>query len=126
MVSRASRESTVTTVPKVVLYGNSLIVSGVGASLEGRPGLQLVQVDARDASAEALGDLAPDVVVFDLATARPDVVALWRRHPHVLPIGVDLLTHRAVVFSSESERVLTTDDLLRVIEGRTGTATRKT
>ena len=104
--------------PKVVLYGNSLAVSGVGASLEGHPGLQLVRVDATDASAEALGELEPDVVVFDLATAQPDVVALWQRHPRVLSIGVDLLTQRAVVFSSQPERVLTTDDLLRVIESR--------
>jgi hypothetical protein len=113
-------------VPKVVLYGNSLAVSGVGASLEGHPGLQLLRVDATDASAEALGELEPDVVVFDLATAQPDVVALWQRHPRVLSIGVDLLTQRAVVFSSQPERVLTTDDLLRVIEGRTGTATKRT
>jgi hypothetical protein len=125
MVSGESEESTVT-VPKVVLYGNSLAVSGVGASLEGHPGLQLERVDASHASAEALGELEPDVVVFDLATAQPDVVALWQRHPRVLPIGVDLLTHRAVVFSSQSERVLTTDDLLRVIEGRMGTATKTT
>jgi hypothetical protein len=110
----------------VVLYGNSLALSGVGASLEARPGLRVVRVDAADASAEALSKVEPDVVVFDLATAQPDVVALWQRHPRVLPIGVDLLTHRAVVFSSQSERVLTTDDLLRVIEGRMGTATKKT
>jgi hypothetical protein len=123
MVSGASGESTVTTVTKVVLYGNSLAMSGVGASLEGQPGLQLVRVEATDASAEALGALEPDVVVFDVATAQPDLVALWQRHPRVLPIGVDLLTHRAVVFSSKSERVLTTDDLLRVIEGRQGAFT---
>jgi hypothetical protein len=102
----------------VALFGNSLALSGVGASLEAYPGLHVVRVDATDASAEALRELAPDVCVFDLATAQPNVVALWRQHPHVLPIGVDLLTHRAVVFSSQSARVLTTDDLLRVIGSR--------
>ena len=107
----------------MVLYGNSLALSGVGASLEAHPGLHLVRVDAADASGEALRRIEPDVVVFDLATAQPDVVALWRRHPHVLPIGVDLLKHQAVVFSRQSARVLTTDDLLRVIEGRMGPGT---
>jgi hypothetical protein len=107
-------------VPKVVLYGNSLAVSGIGASLEGRPGLQLVRVDAAERSAEALRELEPDVVLFDLATARPDVVELWRRDRPILPIGVDLLKHRFVVFTGTSSRALTTDDLLRVIESRTG------
>ena len=105
---------------KVVLYGNSLALSGVGASLEAHPGLRLVRVDAKGASAEALGDLEPDVVVFDLATARPDVVELWTRDRPVLPIGVDLLKHQVVVFSGESARAATTDDLLRIIEGRMG------
>ena len=107
----------------VVLLGNSLALSGVGASLETRPGLRVVQVDAAGASAEALTMLEPDVAVFDLATNQPDVVDLWRRHPGVLPVGVDLLSHQAVVFSRESSSVLTTDDLLRVIEGRKGPRT---
>jgi len=109
----------------VVLYGNSLALSGVGASLEAHPGLQVVRVDAADSSAEALSELEPDVVVFDLATAQPDVVALWRRDPPFLPIGVDLLKHRVVVFSGTPSRVLTTDDLLRVIEGRMGPKARR-
>jgi hypothetical protein len=108
----------------VVLYGNSLALSGVGASLEAQPGLRLVRVDAKDASAEALRDLEPDVVVFDLATARPDVVELWRRDRPVLPVGVDLLRHQVVVFSGEPARALTTDELVRVIESRVGSQKR--
>jgi hypothetical protein len=103
---------------KVVLYGNSLALSGVGASLEGHPGLDLVRVDATKASAETLHELQPDVVVFDLATAQPDVVALWQRDPPVLPVGVDMLNQQVVVFSGTRSRALTTEDLVRVIEGR--------
>jgi hypothetical protein len=105
---------------QVVLYGNSLALSGVGASLEAHPGLRLVRVDGKVTSAEALGELDADVVVFDLATARPDVVELWKRDRPVLPIGVDLLKRQVVVFSGESSHALTTDDLLRVIESRMG------
>jgi len=105
---------------KVVLYGNSLALSGVGASLEAHPGLRLVRVDAKGASAEALGDLEPDVVVFDLATARPDVVELWSRDRPVLPIGVDLLKHQVVVFSGTCSSARTADDLVRVIESQMG------
>jgi hypothetical protein len=104
----------------VVLYGNSLALSGVGASLEAHPGLRIVRVDAADGSGEALRRIEPDVVVFDLATARPDVVALWKHDRPVLPIGVDLLKHQVVVFSGEPSPAPTTDDLVRIIESRMG------
>jgi hypothetical protein len=110
---------------KVVLYGNSLALSGVGASLEGHPGLDLVRVEAGEAAAETLHEIRADVVVFDLATAKPDVVQLWRRDRPVLPIGVDLLKHQVVVFSGKASRALTTDDLVRVIEGGMGRKPRR-
>ncbi len=115
--ARSNRPRTVLT---VVLYGNSLALSGVGASLEGHPGLDLVRVEAGDASAETLHEIQADVVVFDLATAQPDVVKLWKLDRPVLPIGVDLLKHQVVVFSGKASRALTTDDLVRVIESRMG------
>jgi hypothetical protein len=123
MVMALAAVSTAASLLTVVLYGNSLALSGIGASLEAHAGLRLVRVNAADESAEALRELGPDVVVFDLATAQPDVVALWRRDPRVLPIGVDLLKHQVVVFSGKSSRALTTDDLLRIIESRMGPAT---
>ncbi len=113
------------TVLKVVLYGNSLALSGVGASLEGHAGLELLRVDAGESSAQALHDLQADVVVFDLATAPPDVVKLWKRDRPVLPIGVDMLKHQVVVFSGEPSPGLTTDDLVRVIEGRMARKARR-
>ena len=106
----------------VVLYGNSLALSGVGASLEGHPEVQVLRLGATDRPSEGLLRLEPDVVVFDLATAQPDVVALLRQHPRVLPVGVDLEAHQAVVFTGRSSRALTADDLLRVIESRLGAA----
>jgi hypothetical protein len=109
---------------KVVLYGNSLALSGIGASLEAHPGLRLVRVEA-DRSAEALLELEPDVVVFDLATAQPDVVALWQRDPPVLPVGVDMLNQQVVVFSGTRSRALTTEDLVRVIESRMSAKARR-
>jgi hypothetical protein len=109
----------------VVLYGNSLAVAGLGASLEAHPGLRLLRVEATNRSAEALLELEPDVVVFDLATAQPDVVALWQRDPPVLPVGVDLLKQQVVVFSGTRSRALTTEDLVRVIESRRGAKGRR-
>lgn len=118
MAAAPGGESTVPGVLTVALFGNSLALAGVGASLGECPGLRVQPLDPAAALDDALGALEPDILVFDLARNQPDVVDLWRRHPGVLPVGVDLLSHQAVVFSRESSSVLTTDDLRRVIEGR--------
>ncbi len=103
----------------VVLYGNSLVVSSIGASLQGCAELQVSCVDATlpDAALQLIA-LQPEVVIFDLAVAQPAfAVALWRAKPRLVLIGVDLATGQALVLSGQPSRLLTMDDLLRVIEG---------
>ena len=96
-----------TTMRTVVLYGNSLVVSSIGASLQGRAELQVSCVDAT----------LPDVVIFDLAMAQPEfAMVLWKAQPRLLLIGVDLTTGQALVLSGQPSRLLTMDDLLQVIE----------
>jgi len=103
----------------VALYGNSLVVSSIGASLQGRAGLQVSSVDATlPDAASRLGALQPDVVIYDLAMAQPEfALALWKAQPNLLLIGVDLTTGQALVLSGQPSRLLTMDDLLQVIEG---------
>jgi hypothetical protein len=107
-----------TAMRKVALYGNSLVVSSIGASLQGRAGLRVVSVDATQPNAaQQLDQLQCDVVIFDLATARPEfAIDLWKTHPQLLLIGVDLTTGQALVLSSQPSRLLTMDDLLQVME----------
>ncbi len=104
---------------KVALYGNSLVVSSIGASLQGHGGLEVSSVDAAlPDAASRLGALHPDVIIFDLAVAQFEfAIALWRAQPRLLLIGVDLTTGQALVLSGQPSRLLTMDDLLQVIEG---------
>jgi hypothetical protein len=106
------------TLRTVVLYGNSLVVSSIGASLQGRAELQVSSVDTTCPQAEErLRALQPDVVIFDLAAARPEfAIALWKTQPHLLLIGVDLLAHEALMLSGQPSRLLTLDDLLGAIK----------
>ncbi len=106
----------------VVIYGNSLVVSSIGASLQECAGVTIVPVDPAMSDAGGnLSALQPDAVIFDLATAQPDfAIALWKKQPQLLLIGVDLPKGQALVLSSQSTRVLTTDDLLQVIAGQSG------
>src|SRR5512139_1534260 len=102
----------------VVLYGNSLVMSSIGASLQGRAGLQVLSVAATlpDAASQ-LGALKPDVMIFDLTMAQPEfAIALWKAQPSLLLIGVDLTTGQALVLSGQPSRLFTMDDLLQVIE----------
>ncbi len=105
---------------KVALYGNSLVVSSIGASLKGRAGLQVCSVDATPpGAAEQLSALQPDVVIFDLAMAQPEfAIALWKVQPRLLLIGVDLTTGQALLLSGQPSHLLTIDDLLQVIESQ--------
>ena len=102
----------------VVLFGNSLVVSSIGASLQGCPGLQVMAVDVpMHSAAQRLAALRPDVVLFDLAAAQPDfAITLWKAQPDLLLIGVDLARNQALVLSGQPTRALTTEDLLQVIQ----------
>lgn len=102
----------------VVLYGNSLAVSSIGASLQGRAGLQVLPLDAAlpDAAGQ-LSALQPDVIIFDLAATLPnDAIRLWKARPTLLLIGVDLAMRAALALAGQPARALTTDDLVQVIE----------
>ena len=102
----------------VALYGNSLAVSSVGASLQGCAGLKVLRLDAAlPDAAQQLSALQPDILIFDLAATRPnDAIGLWKARPALLLIGVDLAMGEARVLSGQPARALTTDDLLHVIE----------
>jgi hypothetical protein len=100
------------------LYGNSLVLSSVGATLRARPDLQVLVVDATaPGAAERLKALAADAVIFDQATTPPQVaIPLCEANPDLLLIAVDFRTGQALVLSSQSSPVLTADDLVHVID----------
>ncbi len=111
----------------IVLYGNSLAVSSVGASLRDCEGLRLVSVRAvlPDAFHELI-KLRPDVVIFDLTATQPNfALALLQARPGLLLVGVDLKTDKALVLSGQTSHVLTTEDLLRVIGSPSDSAAKE-
>ncbi|MBZ5723287.1 MAG: hypothetical protein LAO03_23370 [Acidobacteriia bacterium] len=102
---------------RVALCTNSVVVSSIGASLEGRAGLEVVRIDPRSPDAvRRLEDLWPDVAIVDLTTAQSEPISLLRKYPGLLLIGVDLNSNELVVLSGERARPLTMDNLVRVIE----------
>ena len=103
---------------RVVLYGSDLVVSTVGANLRGQVGFQILQIDPLLPDAlQRLDAARPDVVLFDLTNNQPDfAVAVLRKHPGLLLIGIDLKIDKMLVMSGEESRLLTTDDLVQMME----------
>ncbi len=103
----------------IVLYGNSLVISSFGASLQGISGLSILSLDAGLPDAvQRLQALKPDIVMFDLATAHPDfAITLWKTYPGLLLIGVDLPGGELLVLSGCREQVLNVSDLVEIIHG---------
>lgn len=105
----------------IALFGNSLVLAGIGARLERRAGLRTVTIDAALPGAiEKLNELQPDVVVLDMGTAQPDpVVALWKARPEILFIGVDLGADRMLVLSGQPARALRAEGLMEAFAALT-------
>ncbi len=102
---------------RVVLYGSDLVVSTVGANLWGRVEFQISQIDPLLPDAlQRLEAARPDVVLFDLAGTQPEfTIAVLRKHPGLMLIGVDLRSDKMLVMSGEESRLLTTDDLVHMM-----------
>ena len=105
---------------RVVLYGNSLVLAGMGASLKTYPGIELICLDVQPpAAAQELGALSPTAVIFDLGAVPPEFpFSLLRQQPDLVLIGVDAAGDKLLVLSGQQARSLTTEALVQVIEGR--------
>ncbi len=102
---------------RVVLYGDSVVLSGVGKSLERYPRLEVLSLDASPSTIpEQLDALCPNVVILELGTVKTDLAfALLHDHPNLLLIGLDQKGDRLVVLSGCQASLRTEDDLLEAI-----------
>lgn len=104
----------------IVLFGNSLVVSSIGASLVHLPSLTLHQIDTSLSELEQhIQREHPDVLIFDLATDYPiSPITLLKEYPRLLLIGIDISNAKMLVLSSRQTQALTIDDLTHVIEAQ--------
>jgi hypothetical protein len=99
------------------LYGNSLFIAGVEASLRGRQGLNVVRIDAALPDAhDGLQAICPDIVIFDLDSPQAHLVlSFLRGHPGLPLLGLGLASNDAVLMNSCRYMALSADDLAQVI-----------
>jgi hypothetical protein len=102
----------------MVIYGCSLNLAGIAASLKAMTSLEVVCLDPHSPDArQALHDLHPAVIAFDLSEPFPNQAAgLLNEQPGLLLIGVDPNRNEVLVFSGQAKQAHLVQDLLKVIE----------
>ncbi len=102
---------------RIVLFGNSLILGTVGASLGRSAGYEVISLLL--AQANELRNLSPDVVLFDLEACPPaEMFSLSDDYSRILFVGVSPDNNMVKVWSSSQLRELSTKDLMGVIDSQ--------
>ncbi len=100
----------------VIVYGRTVILGTVEASLRRFPQMKISVLCAPFPTVEELEVMAPDAILFDMEAPQPEsALALLERCPGLLLIGVNASSNGALVLSSRPATVLSADDLVHVI-----------
>ena len=102
---------------RAILYGNSLILEGVRASLAALPGLEVLD-QPLDIPLEPDQTKGPTTVIFDLEAIQPDILLTLLQQPGLQLIGIDPETHQAQVWSGRQVAAASAGDLIRIIQKR--------
>jgi hypothetical protein len=102
----------------VLLYGKSLLLSGVAAGLAGVPGLQVARARSWADAGRMLAAQMPDVLIFDLnGTCESHVLPLLLETPHLTMVGLDTERNQAILLSGQAARALTLAQIQQIAAG---------
>ncbi len=106
---------------RVMIYGNSVILAGIKASISLDPNCEVVNYDMTSGQEEIYA-LRPDVIIFDLNAVQPDFhyklaqeLSRLPGQPRLLLIGIDPETNRALVWSGWEAKALSSQELALMI-----------
>ena len=105
----------------VLLYGQSMLLSLVAASLEQCPELRIARAATWAEAGQRLAPPAgvPDVLIFDLTNSNEShILPLLLKNPGLLLIGLDTECNRAVLVSGQEARSLTLNQIREIVERR--------
>jgi hypothetical protein len=112
---------------RVAVYGRSLNMAGIAASLRADPTLEVVCVDPDSPTAmEYLNELTLAVIAFDLGAVSSALsISLLCKQPGLLLIGVDSSSNEMLALSSHPAQALSVTDLVNVIARRVNFPTKQ-
>ena len=107
---------------RVLIYGNTLNMAGIAASLKAEASLEILCVDPQNPTArQSLNELDPHAIIFDRSDPNTALdLALLREQPGLLLVGVDPSSDDALVLSGQLTRVLSGKELARLVSAQAG------
>ena len=101
---------------RILLYGNSIIIGTIEASLRRFSQFEVIASTPRLQEVREIEVLKPDVVFFDLeATYSENVFSLIKTNPNLVLLGISPDVNLVKVWSGRQLRELSTQDLIGVI-----------
>jgi hypothetical protein len=102
---------------RILLYGDSVVLACIGASLRRADRFELTHLSAPLPGPVELETLAPDVILFDAENGRPEpVFALLKERPGLLLLSIDPDGNLVRLWSGCQYRRLSTEQLTALIE----------
>jgi DNA-binding NarL/FixJ family response regulator len=102
---------------RILLYGNSVVLGGIGAGLRAEGRFEVVGLPRSLPDTSDVEALAPDVIVFDIET--PGSAAAFstlESHPNLIILGVSPDDNIVQLWSGRPYRELSIKDLTDLIE----------
>ena len=100
----------------VLLYGRSLLLSGVAASLEQCPDLRVVRAPTWEEVRRLSEEVVPDAVIFDLSDAQEShILPMWFKNPALVMLGLDPECNQAVLLRGQESGSLTVSHIKAMI-----------
>jgi hypothetical protein len=101
----------------VLLYGRSLLLSGLAAGLEQSPDLRTQRAATWGEASRLLAEQPPDALIFDLTNANEShILPLLLARPGLLLIGLDTECNQAVLVSGHEARSLTVNQIVEIVQ----------
>ena len=101
---------------QVILYGDSLLLAGVQASLRISPNLELIALEEFPADWVAiLHELHPSAIIFDVGGVWPNLPLTILQRSKLLLIGINADSTGTLVLSSRPSQALRAGDLVDLI-----------
>jgi hypothetical protein len=110
---------------KILLYGNSIILGSIGATLQRSSGFDITTLTTPLPDEKALDMLKPDIVLFDLDTSTTEpVFDLLKTNSELLLIGISPGVNIVRVWNSHQLREMSMQDLFKLLKSRATGVTR--
>jgi hypothetical protein len=111
---------------RVILFGDSVFMASVQASLQRQPGLEVVCIYASLPDLEQqVRELTPVVVIVESCIPlAQEMLAFLQAHPDLPFIGLDPHSRVAILLSSKQQPIQTVGDLAQLIRRLAGSSVR--